>query len=126
MSVLCPIQITLRSHVQKDILRDLGTPDKLRKSLDVVEIVLGFLSSGGGKPKTRLLSYLKKLRIECKSFSEKVNNLQDFDFVEYISPFVGKGALQPGAHPVTVADTVCWSSRVHHSEWSGMYVVLYP
>ena len=55
-----------------DILLELGSPDKLRKSLDVVEIVLGFLTSGGGKPKMRLLSYLKKLRMEKKTFSEKV------------------------------------------------------
>ena len=56
-----------------DILRELGSPDKLRKSLDVVEIVLGFLTSGGGKPKMRLLSYLKKLKMEKMTFSEKVS-----------------------------------------------------
>lgn len=67
------VQIDLRSRIQKDILQELGTPDKLRKSLDVVEIVLGFLSSSGGKPTTRLVSYLKKLRMEKKTFSEKVS-----------------------------------------------------
>ena len=65
-------QISLRPRVQKDILRELGTPDKLRRSLDVVEIVLGFLASGGGKPTTKLHTYLKKLRMERKTFSEKV------------------------------------------------------
>ena len=55
-----------------DILRELGPPDRLRKSLDVVEIVLGFLTSGGGKAKTSLKSYLKKLKMDRKPFSEKV------------------------------------------------------
>ena len=55
-----------------DILRELATPDKLRKCLDVVEIVLGFLTSGGGKPTLRLRSYLKRLKMERKAFSEKV------------------------------------------------------
>lgn len=70
------LQIALRPRVQMDILRELGSPDKLRKSLDVVEIVLGFLTSGGGKPKTRLVSYLKKLKMEKKTFSEKVSECQ--------------------------------------------------
>jgi hypothetical protein len=61
--------------VQQDILRELGSPDKLRRSLDVVEIVLGFLTSGGGKPKTTLRSYLRKLKMEKRSFSEKVINI---------------------------------------------------
>jgi hypothetical protein len=64
-------QVGLQQRVQMDILRELGSPDKLRKALDVVEIVLGFLSSGGGKPRSRLLSYLKKLKMEKKTFSEK-------------------------------------------------------
>lgn len=49
------------------------SPDKLRKCLDVVEIVLGFLTSGGGKPKLRLRSYIKSLKMNGKEFSEKVN-----------------------------------------------------
>ena len=55
-----------------DILLELGSPDRLRRSLDVVEIVLGFLTSGGGKPRMKLISYLKKLKMEKKTFSEKV------------------------------------------------------
>lgn len=58
-----------------DILQELGSPDKLRRSLDVVDIVLGFLTSSGGKPETKLLTYLKKLKMEKKTFSEKVGVL---------------------------------------------------
>ncbi|CAI8027543.1 E3 ubiquitin-protein ligase rnf213-alpha [Geodia barretti] len=64
-------QSALQQRVQQDILRELGSPDKLRRSLDVVEIVLGFLTSGGGKPKTTLRSYLRKLKMEKRSFSKK-------------------------------------------------------
>ena len=66
------MQKELQHRVKLDILRELGSPDKLRKSLDVVEIVMGFLSSGGGKPKSKLLSYLRKLKMERRRFSEKV------------------------------------------------------
>ena len=69
------MQVALQERVQLDILRELGSPDKLRKSLDVVEIVIGFLTSGGGKPNTTLLSYLRKLRMEKRIFSEKVSLL---------------------------------------------------
>ena len=68
------VQRKLQYRVQLDILRELRSPDKLRKSLDVVEIVLGFLTSGGGKPKTRLLAYLKKLKMDKRSFSDKVSH----------------------------------------------------
>jgi hypothetical protein len=64
-------QRDLQQRVQLDILRELGSPDKLWKSLDVVEIVLGFLTSGGGSSKTKLTSYLRKLKMEKMSFSEK-------------------------------------------------------
>ena len=65
-------QVELQPRVQMDILRELATPNKLRKCLDVVEIVLGFLTSGGGKPTLRLRLYLKRLKMERKAFSEKV------------------------------------------------------
>ena len=58
--------------MQLDILRELGSTDKLWKSLDVVEIVLGFLTTSGGSSKTKLISYLRKLKMETMSFSEKV------------------------------------------------------
>ena len=61
--------------MQTEILLELRSPDMLRRSLDVVDIVLGFLTSGGGKPKTRLVSYLRKLKMEKKTFSEKVSEL---------------------------------------------------
>lgn len=41
----------------------------------MVEIVLGFLTSGGGKPSTTLIKYLKKLKMEKKTFSEKVGEI---------------------------------------------------
>jgi hypothetical protein len=67
------LQVTLDARERREILQELRSPDELRKSLDVVEIVLGFLTSGGGKPKTRLVTYLNKLKMEKRIFSEKVN-----------------------------------------------------
>lgn len=66
------VQVPLPSRVQQDILQELPSTDLLRRSLDVVDIVLGFLSSSGGKPKTSLAGYLKKLKMDHKPFSEKV------------------------------------------------------
>lgn len=57
-----------------EILQELRSPDELCRSLDVVDIVLGFLTSTGGKPKTRLLTYLKKLKMDDKAFSKKVSH----------------------------------------------------
>ena len=49
------------------------TPDRLRKTLDVVEIVLGFLSSGGGKAGRSLWGYINHtLKMKKRPFSEKV------------------------------------------------------
>ena len=87
------VQRELHHRVKLDILRELGSPDKLRRSLDVVEIVLGFLSSGGGKPKTKLFSYLKKLRMEKKTFSEKVNIYCSSITIHVYVSFLGQGTL---------------------------------
>ena len=60
-------------RVQQDIISELRTPDCLREALDVVEIVLGFLSSGGGKADKSLGEYIDKaLRMRKRHFSQKV------------------------------------------------------
>ena len=59
--------------MKKDIIAELCTPDRLREALDVVEIVLGFLSSGGGKADKPLGEYINKtLKMRKRSFSQKV------------------------------------------------------
>lgn len=45
--------------MQKEIIKHLRTPDRLRQNLDVVDIVLCFLSSGGGKADKPLRDYVK-------------------------------------------------------------------
>ena len=58
---------------RRKILSELNTPDRLRDNLDVVDIVLGFLSSSGGKAEKPLAGYMDKvLKMERKPFSEKV------------------------------------------------------
>ena len=48
----------------------------LRESLDVVEIVLGLLSSGGGNSKLKLKEYIESRKMSSKPFSIKVNREQ--------------------------------------------------
>ena len=58
---------------QKDIISDLRTPDRLRENLDIIDIVIAFLSSGGGKPDKPLGEYIKRvLKMDTKAFSSKV------------------------------------------------------
>ena len=66
-------QVKLDSQIKKEILAELHTPDRLRENLDVVDIVLGFLSSGGGKAEKPLAGYIDKvLKMKRKPFSQKV------------------------------------------------------
>ena len=54
-------------------MTELKTPDKLRESLDVVDIVLGLLSSGGGSSKLPLKQFISSRKMSKKSFSAKVS-----------------------------------------------------
>ncbi len=75
MCVCVDFQERLESRVQREILAELRTPDRLRENLDVVDIVLGFLSSGGGKAAKPLGDYIDKvLRMKRRPFSQKVRN----------------------------------------------------
>ena len=66
-------QIPLPPRMRQEILQELRTPDRLRKTLDVVDIVLGFLSSGGGKANQLLEGYVvHTLKMKRRSFSIKV------------------------------------------------------
>ena len=59
--------------MQQEILHELRTPDRLRETLDVVDIVLGFLSSGGGRADQPLGGYVNHtLKMKRRPFSEKV------------------------------------------------------
>ena len=67
------LQVALAPRVKQGILADLRTPDRLREALDVVEIVLGFLSSGGGKADKPLGEYINRmLKMKRRPFSPKV------------------------------------------------------
>ena len=73
ISLVIIIQMRLEPRVQKEILAELHTPDRIRENLDVVDIVLGFLSSGGGSAKMPLGEYIDRiLRMRRKPFSKKV------------------------------------------------------
>ena len=58
---------------QKDIINELTTQD-LRHCLDDVEIIIGFLSSGGGDANMDLRKYVKRaLKMEDRFRSKKVS-----------------------------------------------------
>ena len=66
-------QVRLEPRVQKEILSDLHASDRLRENLDVVDIVIGFLSSGGGKPNKPLGEYIDRvLKMKGRLSSQKV------------------------------------------------------
>ena len=66
-------QTSLPPRTQQEILQELRTPDRLRETLDVVDIVLGFLSSGGGRADQPLGGYVNHtLKMKRRPFSEKV------------------------------------------------------
>ena len=72
----------LPQRVRQGIVAELRTPDRLREALDVVEIVLGFLSSGGGKADKPLLEYIDKtLKMKKRRFSQKVYTVNQEIFV---------------------------------------------
>ena len=69
------IQEAIPHRIQQDIITELRTPDRLRETLDVVDIVLGFLSSGGGNPKVMLKKCIDNHKMKKMTFSAKVKLL---------------------------------------------------
>ena len=71
--LLLSIQVKLSFREQQDIIRQLQTMQKIRHCLDVVEIAMGFLATGGQKAENDLGSYVEKtLRMKHKLSSKKV------------------------------------------------------
>jgi hypothetical protein len=68
------MQVKLEQTVRQAIIAELKTPHLLRESLDIMEIVLGFLSSGGGRAEKSLGDYIDKtLKMKNRHFSKKVS-----------------------------------------------------
>ncbi len=63
----------LHKRIQQDIVTELRTPDKLKESLDVVDVVLGLLSSGGASYDISLHKYILFGKMGKKPFSAKVS-----------------------------------------------------
>ena len=79
--------MAIPQRIQQDIITELRTPDRLRESLDVVDIVLGFLSSGGGNPSVTLKKYIDTHKMKKVPFSAKVmiRNRLHTDEVEFFT-----------------------------------------
>lgn len=67
------LQERLTVRVQQEILTEVHTLERVREILDVVDIVLGFLSSGGGSADKLLGEYVEKvLKMKTRKLSPKV------------------------------------------------------
>ena len=63
-------------RIQQDILTEVHTLEGVHEILDVIDIVLGFLSSGGGSADKPLGEYVEKvLKMNTRKFSPKVHIL---------------------------------------------------
>ncbi len=62
----------LDARVKKEIIDDLHTPDQLRINLDDIDIVIAFLSVGGGKADMNLGKYMDTYKMERQRFNQKV------------------------------------------------------
>jgi len=71
--MLLALQRKLNFREQQDIINELQTMQKIRECLDVVEIAMSFLASGGQKAENRLGDYLATtLRMKHRFNSKKV------------------------------------------------------
>ena len=62
--------------MQQEILTEVHTLERVRKILDIIDIVLGFLSSGGGSADKPLGEYVEKvLKMKTRKFSPKVHTV---------------------------------------------------
>ena len=71
-------------RLQQEILAELHTLERVRDMLDVVDIVLGFLSSGGGNADQSLGEYVERvLKMKTKKLSQKVilNSVVRFEYL---------------------------------------------
>jgi hypothetical protein len=111
------LQEPLNAREKQEILSELRTSDRLREALDVVEIVLGFLSSGGGSAKKPLGEYIDKLlKMKRRPFSSKVRLCDSYAFIPSLCSrlllctvyrmIIGQGILLSGAHSVAVGDNI--------------------
>ena len=75
------LQERLPVHVQTEILLELRTLEQVRETLDIVDIVMGFLSSGGGNEEKSLGEYVEKvLKMKTRNLSQKV---QYYNLIKY-------------------------------------------
>ena len=72
--IIIILQVKLGDREQKDIINELRTTQNLRHCLDDVEIIIGFLSSGGADANMELRTYVKiALKMDDRFKSKKVS-----------------------------------------------------
>lgn len=97
----------MEPETQKEIIEELHTPDRLRESLDVIDIVLGFLSSGGGKSNKSLEEYIGTVLKMKKPFSQKVYLTKLLSLFTMVTKIAGPAILPAGACFVPLEIALC-------------------
>lgn len=78
------LQDKLEPRIKKEILNELRNPAQIYGNLTVVDIVLGFLSSGGGRAEKSLGDYVDRvLKMRERPFSRKVNIIKELKTSHY-------------------------------------------
>lgn len=107
------MQVKLEDRQRNEIVIELRTIQSLRECLDVVDIIIGFLSSTGDEANKKLKTYLNvSLKMKDDRFrSKKVNyislhvNVQCV-IIMYLTN-IGTGVLLFGTHTVTLGSAFC-------------------
>ena len=124
------LQIELDSWEQQEIVQELRSVNRIREALDVVDIVMGFLSSGGGKADRQLGEYITRaLRMKKRFFSEKVRNGSSTNYMHVctcvklkIFLILGSRTLHIGPHPLSLGNTLCGTCKAVDTIWPGELV----
>ena len=111
------LQEPLPLKVQQEILQELRSADRLRDTLDIVDIVLGFLSSGGGKAKRHLREYIRHALKMTRPFCQKVLCSQNEGTI-YLQLLSVQLILLPPCRPRSTAPLATYSHCGRPSLWN--------
>lgn len=111
---------------QADIVNELGSMQHLRECLDVVEIVIGFLSSNKSVASTELRTYIGRfLKMEKRFKSEKVATINclplylKFSLLFLYNYNIGSAILHSWSCIITMGDTFSRNGKTPYSQWTS-------
>ena len=107
-------------------MNELGSMQRLRECLDVVEIVIGFLSSNKSVASTELRTYIGRfLKMEKRFKSEKVATINclplylKFSLLFLYNYNIGSAILRSWSCIITMGDTFSRNGKTPYSQWTS-------